>query len=155
MRLKKIDLSQAVSILANVGVITGIVFLVIEISQTNDQLASQARSTIFELRAGLERDAINNVGNIADVIAKSRRGEALTDVEQNRLVGRRFQMLQTFQYMAQEDPSGARLQARYMAAILLSDPELINVYNREVAANGYDPLFVEFMAENVVPLLNR
>ena len=153
--MKKIDLTQAVSILANVGVIIGIVFLVIEISQTNDQLASQARNTIFELRAGLERDAINNVGNIADVIAKSRRGEALTDVEQNRLLARRFQMLQTFQFMAQEDPAGARLQARYMAAILRSDPEMINVYSREVAANGYDPVFVEFMKMNVVPLLNR
>ena len=145
--MKKIDLAQAVSILANVGVIIGIVFLVIEISQTNDQLASQARNTIFELRAGLERDVINNVGNIADVIAKSRRGEVLTDVEQSRLLGRRYQMLQTFQYMAQEDPAGARLQARYMAAILLGDPEMISLYNGQVAVDGYDPVFVEFMEE--------
>jgi len=152
--MKKIELAQAVSILANVGVITGIVFLVIEISQTNDQLASQARNTIFQLRASLERDAINNVGNIADVIAKSRRGETLTDVEQNRLLARRYQMLQTFQYMVQEDPDGARLQARYMAALLRSDPAMLNLYNGEVANKGYDPGFVEFMDNNVVPLVS-
>jgi hypothetical protein len=153
--MKKIDVTQAVSILANAGVITGIVFLVIEISQTNDQLASQARNTIFELRAGLERDVINNVGNIADVLVKSRRGEALTDVEQSRLLGRRYQMLQTFQYMVQEDPAGARLQARYMAAIFQADPRMLDIYNDEAVADGYDPLFVEFMEENVVPLLVR
>ena len=153
--MKKNDLIQAVSILANIGVITGIVFLVIEISQTNDQLASQARNTIFELRAGLERDNINNVGNISDVVQKLYRGEVLTDVEQGRLLSRRYLMLQTFQYMVQEDPDGSLLHVRYMAAILRNDPQMINIYNREAENRGYDPAFVEFMEEYVIPLLSQ
>jgi len=153
--MKKNDLIQAVSILANIGVITGIVFLVIEISQTNDQLASQARNTIFELRAGLERDNINNVGNISDVVQKLYRGEVLTDVEQGRLLSRRYLMLQTFQYMVQEDPDGSLLHVRYMAAILRSDPQMINIYNREAENRGYDPAFVEFMEEYVIPSLSQ
>ena len=115
--MKKIDLAQSVGILANIGVIVGIIFLTVEIAQNNDQLASQTRNTIFELRAGLERDVVNNAGGIADLLGKMRRGEALTDVEQIRLDSRRFQLLQTFQYMFQEGPDGVRLQVPYMIAI--------------------------------------
>jgi len=40
----KIDLGQTISVLANVGVIAGIVFLGYELRQNNSLLASQARS---------------------------------------------------------------------------------------------------------------
>ena len=41
--MKKIDLAQAVTILANVGVIAGIVFLGIELQQNNALLTADAR----------------------------------------------------------------------------------------------------------------
>jgi len=41
--LKKLDFGQTVSLLANIGVIAGIVFLGIELNQNNDFLAAQAR----------------------------------------------------------------------------------------------------------------
>ena len=43
--MKKIDLGQTVSILANVGVIIGIAFVGIELSQNNALLSAEARST--------------------------------------------------------------------------------------------------------------
>ena len=46
--MKKIDLGQAITILANVGVITGIIFLVIEIRQNNLLMLSQTRSQISQ-----------------------------------------------------------------------------------------------------------
>ena len=41
--MKKIDLGQTITILANVGVIAGIVFLAIELRQNNELLGQQAR----------------------------------------------------------------------------------------------------------------
>ena len=151
--LKKIDLAQSIGILANIGVIVGIIFLTVEIAQNNDQLASQTRNTIFELRSGLERDVVNNAGGIADLIGKYRRGEALTDVEQIRLESRRFQLLQTFQYMFQEGPDGVRLQVPYIIAMFVSDPGLSDVWQR-VSEGAFDPLFVTFMEEAVLSRLN-
>ena len=43
--MKKIDLGQTIGILANIGVIAGIVFLAIEVSQNNDQLNLQSYQT--------------------------------------------------------------------------------------------------------------
>ena len=41
--MKKIDLGQTISVFANIGVIVGIVFLAVEISQNNEALKTQAR----------------------------------------------------------------------------------------------------------------
>jgi len=43
--LKKIELGQTITILANFGVIAGIVFLGIELQQNNDLMEAQARYT--------------------------------------------------------------------------------------------------------------
>jgi hypothetical protein len=136
--VKKIDLGQTIGILANIGVITGIVFLAVEIRQNKDQLAAQTRNAIYELRSGLERDLINNVGGIAELGAKERRGEALPDVEESRLLSRRFNMLRGFEYMVQENPVGAIVQAGYMANMFSEDPRLtmIVILGYRSTANG-------------------
>jgi len=46
--LKKLDLGQTITILANVGVIAGIVFLAIELRQNNELLGVQIRSGILD-----------------------------------------------------------------------------------------------------------
>ena len=43
--MKKIDLGQTIGILANVGVIAGIVFLAVELRQNNELLATQITAT--------------------------------------------------------------------------------------------------------------
>ena len=152
-RMKKIDLGETIGILANIGVIAGIVFLAVEIGQNNDQLAAQTRNTIYELRSGLERDLINNVGGIAELVTKERRGEALTDVEENRLLSRRFNMLRTFEYMVQENPDNARVQAGYMANMFKADPRLMETWQALTASRVLDPVFVAFAEEHVFPRL--
>jgi len=44
--LKKLDIGQTITILANVGVVAGILFLAYEIQQNNKFLAAQARSVL-------------------------------------------------------------------------------------------------------------
>ena len=46
--MKKIDLGQTITILANVGVIAGIVFLAIELRQNNEYMAANARYDLLQ-----------------------------------------------------------------------------------------------------------
>ena len=49
--LKKIDLGQTITILANLGVIAGIVFLAFELRQNNSLLETQIRSNFMGARS--------------------------------------------------------------------------------------------------------
>jgi len=83
--MKKLELGQAITILANLGVIVGIVFLAIEVHQNNQLLGAQAVSALLQTRMKANEDIYNNSG-LADLLAKNRRGEPLTDAERIRLV---------------------------------------------------------------------
>jgi hypothetical protein len=148
--MKKIDPIQVITLLANIGVIVGIVFLAVEIRQNNDQLSAQTRNTLYELRADIQRDFINNVGGITDIILKERRGEHLTDVEIARIGSRRRHILRTLEYMVSEDPEGVRLQINFMA-LMFRDNELEDAWNEGLAGGAYDAEFVTFVQENVLP----
>jgi hypothetical protein len=82
--MKKIDLGQTITILANVGVITGIVFLAVELNQNNALLESEARATRVQIRS----DAWNRLAQSPEIVAllvKDRGGEALSEEEELRL----------------------------------------------------------------------
>lgn len=148
--MKKIDPIQLVTLLANIGVIIGIVFLAVEIRQNNDQLSAQTRNTLYELRADIQRDFINNVGGITEIILKERRGEPLTDVEIARLGSRRRHILRTLEYMVREDPEGVRLQINFMA-LMFRDNQLEDAWNEGLANGAYSTEFVTFIEEHVLP----
>jgi hypothetical protein len=80
-----IDLEKTVSTVANVGVIVGIVFLAIELTQNNDELEVQNAITRHQNR-------ISNIGatihdeSLAAAQVKLNRGERLTDIERERLL---------------------------------------------------------------------
>ena len=78
--MKKIDLGQAISILANIGVIVGIVFLVIEVRQNNVLLIAESIGTVFQNR--LDRhDRIMENPEYTAVMVKNDKGEALSAEE--------------------------------------------------------------------------
>ena len=78
--MKKIDVGQLVGILANLGVIAGIVFLAVEIQQNNEALAVQARLDREDVfRQGVARRFRSP--EMVRAVAKSNRGDALTDEE--------------------------------------------------------------------------
>ena len=58
--MKKIDLGQSIGILANLGVIAGIIFLGIEINQANQAARSQARTDIATSIAELNASFADN-----------------------------------------------------------------------------------------------
>ena len=63
--MKKIDLGQTITILANVGVIAGIVFLAFELRQNNTFLAEQARNEFGDDIAQLNEAIYLNSGGLA------------------------------------------------------------------------------------------
>jgi hypothetical protein len=83
--MKNIDLGQTITILANIGVITGIVFLGFELRQNNQILIAQASYTQFSVERGRRNRLIENVGGITDVMQKSKAGIPLNAGEAFRL----------------------------------------------------------------------
>ena len=78
--MKKIDSGQAIRILANVGVIAGIIFLAVEIQQNSESLAIQARLD----REDIIREALVRRFQSPEMLSatvKSQRGDALSDEE--------------------------------------------------------------------------
>jgi len=78
--MTKIDLGQVVTILANVGVIVGIIFLAVELSQNNELLAAQARLAQNERLTDTFNDMIQSP-EFAETMAKSGRGDELSPRE--------------------------------------------------------------------------
>ena len=84
--MKKIDLNQTISILANVGVIVGIVFLAFEINQNSKQLQAQAQFNYMQSRVDVRLQRAYDP-EFASFSLKAFSGEKLTEVEQSRLQG--------------------------------------------------------------------
>lgn len=81
--MKKIDLGQTISILANLGVIAGIVFLGIELQQNNALLAAESRAASLGNRMNLREKALDP--QIAEVIVRANLNQDLTPVQRLQL----------------------------------------------------------------------
>ena len=79
--MKKIDLGQTMTVLANIGVIIGIVFLVFELDQNNKQLRAQAQFNYMESRANTRFQIAFNP-EVAELLLKP--VDSLTELEQGR-----------------------------------------------------------------------
>ena len=82
--MKKIDSGQALSILANVGVVIGILLLVYELSQNREMMAAQTRNSVAEMLVDLLTIEVAN-SEVAEIQVKRQSGEALTSVESHRI----------------------------------------------------------------------
>ena len=77
--MRKIDLGQTITILANVGVIAGIIFLGFELQQNQRMMMAQTRNEIS--RTSIELQQSNREPTQASVIVRGIRGESLTEEE--------------------------------------------------------------------------
>ena len=82
--MKKLELNQTISILANVGVIAGIVFLALELRQNNELLETEARRGLMQNRIDSNRAWASDEG-LMQLREKAHNGEPLTDAETWRL----------------------------------------------------------------------
>ena len=150
--MKRISFGQAVRVLANIGVIAGIVFLGIELRQNNDQLRSQSRANIYEMQAEIQRNYFRNDGGMADLYVKANTdGEVLSAVESSRLASYRTHLLRTMEFIFREDPESAIDSIRWMTTLFRSTPDLTVEW--EETKSGRDPAFVEFLETEVISQL--
>ncbi len=82
--MKKIELGQTIGIVANLGVIAGIVFLAIEIEQNTAMIEAEMRQSRAEIALGMTQ-ALFNSDYLPEIFVTAREGEQLTAVQAERL----------------------------------------------------------------------
>lgn len=83
--MKKIDVGQTITILANIGVIAGIVFLAYEMRQ-NTQVARQEAYSSFTQSITDVNTTIMSSERLADLIARARQGAMPQDFTESERV---------------------------------------------------------------------
>lgn len=78
--MKKIDLGRPIGILANLGVILGILFVAVEIHQNSEALGVQARQDRQNVRRSIMARTVDNP-ELGRILHKAQRGEDLTSFE--------------------------------------------------------------------------
>lgn len=82
--MKQQKLSEWVHVLANLGVIIGILFLVVEMRQNNELLELEAKAILTEnLQDGWTQ--VSSDPGLVDLFIKDRNGEDLSEAEEMRL----------------------------------------------------------------------
>jgi hypothetical protein len=147
--LKKIDLGQIIGILANVGVIAGIIFLGVELQQNNELLAAQGRASRAEVAQGLFLRLMENP-SVAQAAAKALDGEQLDRDETLVLMSFHSYILTSWQYTYGEYQRRLidEIPIRAWRNLFQGIPGLAE-YWRQNAADNHDPDFYNFMNENV------
>lgn len=149
--MKKIDLGQTIAILANLGVIAGIVFLAVELRQNSDQLAAQSRAA----RLAVFTDFLNSQfqdPQLAELIVRARSGEPLTEAELYRIQAFNGRQWIAMQYVYGEVQRGmideAEISIEAWREAFLESPRARESWDE--TKHQLSPDFREFMERNVV-----
>ncbi len=150
--MKKLDLRQTISILANVGVIAGIIFLGLELRQNNEFLATQARAERIAIAREADLRTLQNSDlRRATMIARS--GGVLSEDEMFLLELESRSVLIDWRYIYQEYQIGALEESTLDIAGLrnafhVRKPGMPEHWSANKQL--YAPGFVQWMEENVV-----
>ena len=113
--MKKIDFAQIITVLANVGVVIGLVFLTLEIRQNNIQLRAEGAYSINESVKALNQ-AVYSDKEFADLLLRGEKSFIdLEPVEQMRLATYFFSEIYLAQYILNLENEGlSNLDFRYV-----------------------------------------
>ncbi len=148
--MKKPDVGQLITILANVGVIAGIIFLAIELQQNNQLMEAEARQARTSMVIDLWNFTAEH-GDLYELRERANNNEVLSRAEQIRVdasVMAVFVMLEwTFRELSKDSPemNQVREVQRYNFA---NEASTSKVW--EARKNSFDPAFVQWMEQNVI-----
>lgn len=150
----KIDAGQTISVLANLGVIAGIFFLVLELRQNNELMAADARFNQVVLIQQAWTTIAEDPGIVA-ILVKDRNGGALTEEEEFRLNAFWMRALLRLQWQYRELPDStewiAGQRRNYLSyGSLRRTWEGNSGGSRSAGKDNFEPAFVEFFEQNVV-----
>lgn len=142
--MSKVDFGQATQILANLGVIAGIVFLGIETAQNSAVLESQTRLNIVMIEDELFAMLSQNE-DIATAALKAQSGEELSAIEEFQLIAAFQRAYRVSEWIYLEVPDQRPKVAQRRG--LLQLPIAREAWNRE--RGFYDSAYVAFMEEGL------
>ncbi len=137
---------------ANIGVLIGIVLLVIEVRQNNENLVAQARATYHASFSDIWGMAAED-SKLAEIIAKELGGESLTSAEFVQLAAYFTKALLSNQWSYLELPAEeSASNLLYLKGSFDQFPTLRSVWeNRQEFFNSE---FVDYMNQNIVDHLS-
>jgi hypothetical protein len=160
--MKTVDLGQIVGILANVGVIAGIIFLALELQQNNRLLSAEAQ---FALRQSEQtRDfMLIESPEMADVLVRARSGEPLSETDEFRLFVLSYNWIKDWEWTFNQIQAGnlpddgtflRGLQRAFRNPEILYIPAEIFRETWETAGLQGNPEFVRYVQTNVLQELD-
>jgi hypothetical protein len=151
--LKKLDFGQMAGLLANLGVIAGIIFLALELRQNNELMETASRQTQND-RIHAYIMQVYEIPGLAEILVKHRNREPLTEAEGLQLYARKLRLLRGFEAQYREstlgsaDPVPTENWVTNFYDGTYANPALHDVW--EEAKLVLRPEFVQFFQENVV-----
>ncbi len=142
-------LNSWLSLLANLGVIAGIVFLGMEIEQNNKLLRAESTFNMLQNRQSLRTQVFEDP-EIAELMVKGQNGELLSDVDQYRLTNRVEGTIIGWEWEYRQFLEGNIEEIPFPAwRILLNSPLYQHVAWRSVEGK-LSAEFLQFLNENIV-----
>ena len=149
--MKKIDLGQTLGILANVGVIAGIVFLAFELRQNNELLVAQTTYSQFAIDRE-QRIAIMQTDGLLEAMVKARNDSPLSEIEDLRLQFLYNDMVDTWRWQSREVQAGRLpndfIDVNSWRGAMDRLPGVREAFEDDRPI--LDPEFVQFVDENVI-----
>jgi hypothetical protein len=156
--MKKLDFSQTISIVANLGVIAGIVFLGLELQQNNRLLLANAEFALRDIGHDRAFRIIENE-HLTDLMIRSQSGAELSETDQYRLYVMALDRLETFEWRYSQiqagnlPDDGTLLQG---LRTVFGAPEILGI-PKEIFREAWDdlvpvrsPEFVRYVEANVI-----
>ena len=148
--MKKLESAQIASLIANIGVIGGILLLAYELGQNNELMEAEARLNRTQMAVGAWRFTAENP-ELTELRAREKRGEQLTPAQTRQIdaaVMAIFVIIEwTFHELPIDSPELRQVREvqRYNFA---NSPEYRRVWEARNAS--FDPEFAHWMDANVV-----
>lgn len=144
--MKKLDLNQTLAALANLGVILGIVFLSLQLSQSNKLLRSQAGYNMLQNRVSYREEIFRNP-EVADLMVRVAAAQSLDELSAADL--RRFQAERERQWLSMQweytQYLDGNLSEDELIAAAPENPNLRQLWDR--FKSDLRPDFVKFMED--------
>ena len=153
--MKKIDVGQTIGILANLGVVAGILFLVVEIQQNTESLQAEMRFNQSERTTDAVEQFVSNP-QLVSAYVKFERGDSLSREEDIVLSFYARRIFTSWGWIYGEIQRGTMDETplssfrRLFHTYPLGTQPLLAHYWDDFASGGVRNDFIQWMEENVV-----
>jgi hypothetical protein len=148
--MKKLDLGQALGLIANLGVIAGILLLVFELNQNRDMMRAQTRNELARALHDLLSLTVSD-GELSEIMIRDNAGVELTNAEASRVRSRYelgFRYWENVHYQYRQglyDESEFSRHADTMVVVVDRTPSMVRYWCDERTL--YSAPFMEFLDE--------